>query len=277
MRVREAFARSETPAPADPDGSPRQAYRVGVVRRWDAAGVYREWSGRLGGAAVLWRRAGGAPGAVRRILPDGCLDLIWLGDELIVAGPDTRPHLFAGRPGASYVGLRFAPGAGPGVLGVPAHTLRDARPRLSDLWPVGTVNELTDRLAAADPGEAGAILEGAAAPRLAAAPPPPALTRVARLIRDGAGVSGTAAAIGLSERQLHRRCLDGFGYGPKTLGRILRLRRALTLARSGTPFGAVAAEAGYADQAHLSREVRTLTGVPLSTLLHPLPASPGIP
>ncbi|WP_461029927.1 helix-turn-helix domain-containing protein, partial [Streptomyces sparsus] len=69
------------------------------------------------------------------------------------------------------------------------------------------------------------------------------------------------------ERQLHRRAVRAFGYGPKTLARVLRLERALTLARAGLPFARVAADAGYADQAHLAREVKALAGVPLTTLL----------
>ncbi|MGW5695942.1 helix-turn-helix domain-containing protein, partial [Streptomyces asiaticus] len=69
------------------------------------------------------------------------------------------------------------------------------------------------------------------------------------------------------ERQLHRRSLAAFGYGPKTLGRVLRLNRALDLARTGLPFAEVAATAGYADQAHLARDVRALAGVPLGRLL----------
>jgi AraC-like DNA-binding protein len=66
---------------------------------------------------------------------------------------------------------------------------------------------------------------------------------------------------------LHRRSLAAFGYGPKLLGRILRLNRALDLARAGTPYATVAAQAGYADQAHLSRDVKQLAGVPLRVLL----------
>ena len=52
----------------------------------------------------------------------------------------------------------------------------------------------------------------------------------------------------------------------KTLARVLRLRRALALARAGTPFATVAVRAGYADQAHLARDVKALTGVPLGVL-----------
>jgi AraC-like DNA-binding protein len=39
-------------------------------------------------------------------------------------------------------------------------------------------------------------------------------------------------ATDLSERQIHRRCLAAFGYGPAVLARIRRLQRALQLARS---------------------------------------------
>ncbi|OMI40139.1 AraC family transcription regulator [Streptomyces sparsogenes DSM 40356] len=66
---------------------------------------------------------------------------------------------------------------------------------------------------------------------------------------------------------MHRRSLAAFGYGPKTLARVLRLNRALDAARAGTAFAEVAALAGYADQAHLAREVKALTGVPLGRLL----------
>ncbi|GIJ28456.1 hypothetical protein Vqi01_36180 [Micromonospora qiuiae] len=76
-----------------------------------------------------------------------------------------------------------------------------------------------------------------------------------------------AVRCGLSSRQLQRRCNTAFGYGPKTLHRILRLQRALALARSGQSLATVAAEAGYADQAHLAREVRAMAAVPLSALL----------
>ena len=64
------------------------------------------------------------------------------------------------------------------------------------------------------------------------------------------------------------------GYGPKTLARILRMRRALDLARAGAPLAEVAVRSGYADQAHLTREVRDLAGVPPTRLLAPAPGRP---
>jgi transcriptional regulator GlxA family with amidase domain len=80
-------------------------------------------------------------------------------------------------------------------------------------------------------------------------------------------VVAVARAAGLSERQLLRRCQLALGYGPKTLARIVRFRAALALARSGTPFADLAAATGYADQAHLARDVRALAGQPLRVLL----------
>jgi len=199
-----------------------------------------------------------------RILPDGCLDLIWAGDRLIVAGPDTAAHVASRTPGASYWGVRFAPGTGPGVLGVPAHALRDQRVDLADLWPAAVVRRLSEEVAAsADPG---AGLERVALRRLRGGADP-VMPHIACHLAAGVSVAAVSARSGWSERQLLRRCLDAFGYGPKTLARILRFQSALALARSGMPFAAVAATTGYADQGHLSRDVKALSGVPLTRLV----------
>ncbi|TDD69986.1 helix-turn-helix domain-containing protein [Actinomadura rubrisoli] len=73
--------------------------------------------------------------------------------------------------------------------------------------------------------------------------------------------------LGLGERQLRRRSLAAFGYGPKMLQRVLRFQRALGMARAGVGLADVAYAAGYADQAHLAHEVRDLAGEPLRDLL----------
>jgi hypothetical protein len=94
--------------------------------------VYVERPSRLPGAVVWSTRAG----STSAIVPDGCMDVICYGDRLLVAGPDTRPHtespgeLAAGTP---VVGVRFAPGIGPTVLGVPAAELRDRRVWLDEV------------------------------------------------------------------------------------------------------------------------------------------------
>jgi AraC-like DNA-binding protein len=227
--------------------------------------MYRERASQVPGA-VLWTVSTPTPGAVQRVLPDGCLDLMWVDGELLVAGPDTQAFLGASPSAECYTaGLRFATGTGPTVLGVPGHELRDQRVPLADLWPAAQVRRLTEQVhEATDPGIA---LEEIAAGRLRqAGPPDPAISEIVERLRANAPVRAVAEAVGLGERQLHRRSLVAFGYGPKTLVRILRMNRALAMARGGAPFATVAAVTGYADQAHLSREVKALAGVPLTEL-----------
>jgi AraC-like DNA-binding protein len=69
-----------------------------------------------------------------------------------------------------------------------------------------------------------------------------------------------ARQAGMSERQFRRRCLEESGLAPKQLCRVLRFRRACALGERGLPWGLIAAEAGYFDQAHLIRDFREFTG-----------------
>jgi transcriptional regulator GlxA family with amidase domain len=161
--------------------------------------------------------------------------------------------------------VRFAPGTGPTVFGVPASELRDQRVPLDALWPESMVRDLTEQMAEAP--NRGVALESLAVDRVhQAGPPDPLLAEVVAELQAGRPVASLAPRVGLSERQLHRRCLAAFGYGPKALARILRLRRAQSLALDEVPFAQVAAIAGYADQPHLAREIKALTGVSLSRL-----------
>ncbi|GAB3161723.1 helix-turn-helix domain-containing protein [Microbispora hainanensis] len=237
--------------------------------------MYRERASRVPDAVLWWSTSPGSAVGERRVLPDGCMDVIWADGALLVAGPDTAAHVVTDRPGARYVGLRFGPGTGPMIFGVPAHELRDQRVPLADLWPGAEARRLTERAGEAAEvadaaGRLGAVLEEEAARRLGTAPrrvDAALVGAVVEGVRAGLPVARIAADTGVGERRLHRRCLDAFGYGPRTLGRILRMNRAVDLAREGTPPATVAAVTGYADQAHLSREVRSLTGVTLGALI----------
>ncbi|MER9841163.1 AraC family transcriptional regulator [Mesorhizobium australicum] len=60
---------------------------------------------------------------------------------------------------------------------------------------------------------------------------------------------------------------DATGIGPKTLSRIVRFNRALGLSRQqASGWADIAADCGYADQAHLAREFRDLAGETPTTL-----------
>ncbi|MET9611067.1 helix-turn-helix domain-containing protein [Streptomyces sp. NPDC006512] len=218
--------------------------------------MYEEAPSRAVPGAVVWRARG--TGSV--VVPDGCMDLLWAGGRLLVTGPDTGPHPAGEVPGDAFAGLRLPPGTAPALLGVPAHELRDRRVELAGLWPGAEVRRLTERIASY--GDPCAGLEELARTR-AARPPDPLAAEVTARLGAGQSVAGIAAAVGLGERQLRRRSLDAFGYGPRTLGRVLRFQRALALARRGLPQAQVAHAAGYADQAHLAREVRALAGTTL--------------
>ncbi|MFJ4340814.1 helix-turn-helix domain-containing protein [Streptomyces sp. NPDC088915] len=222
--------------------------------------MYEERPARLTGA-VLWTATTDPAAPARPVLPDGCMDLIWADGRLLVAGPDTRAHVPTDTA-ARYAGLRFAPGDAPRVLGVPARTLRDRLVPLEALWGGAEARRTGERIT--DAPDPAAALEEFVRLRAAGAPAPdPLLRAVVARLAAGRPVAETADAVGLGARQLHRRSLDAFGYGPKTLARILRLQRALALVRSGVPYAEAAVRAGCADQAHLSREVRTLTGTTL--------------
>lgn len=220
--------------------------------------MYVEWAAQLP-HVVAWRRTAPPGGSAQRVLPDGCLDLIWQDGSVFIAGPDTTAHVGLAPPGSRLFALRFAVGTGPGVLGVPADEFTDRRVPLDAVFPAVAVRRLAE---AADPI---AALEAFALRRWRR--PERAMVAVAAGARAGRPVAAVADECGLSPRHLRRRCQSTFGYGPKTLARILRMQRALALARAGRPFAEVSATAGYADQAHLSRDVRALAGVPLGELV----------
>jgi transcriptional regulator GlxA family with amidase domain len=76
-------------------------------------------------------------------------------------------------------------------------------------------------------------------------------------------VEEMARRYGLSDRQMRRRFAQAVGYGPKTLQRVLRMQRVLWLAHadaSAPPsLAQLALASGYADQAHMTRELAALT------------------
>ena len=157
---------------------------------------------------------------------------------------------------ATYVGLRLAGGLGPAVLGVSAAELRDRTPDLDELWRPAPARELSGRVGAAPAAALEQWLIGRAAECAVDPLGPPVQVMAAA----GVAVASMAERLGLSARQLHRRWLAVFGYGPRRLARVLRLARALAAARDAPGLAGEAADCGYADQAHLAREVRALTG-----------------
>lgn len=84
---------------------------------------------------------------------------------------------------------------------------------------------------------------------------------MANLLLGTQNISETASRHGISVRQLERRFARNFGLSPKEWLRIKRFEGSLVkLADDKESLANVAADAGYADQSHMTRDYRRTTG-----------------
>jgi len=218
-------------------------------------------------AAVWIHELPANPAGPIAVASDGTVDLQWVNGDFRVAGPDTEAAIEDLPSGTRIIGFRFRPGAAAAWLGTAVSNLTDRRVALESLWGprarhaansvpyepdlerlVHYLEIIVGRMA---PAFEGGDRKMRTAYHLTAGGPPPGAPLVPWLGR----------ALGMTERTLRRRFDQVFGYGPKTLDRILRYQRYLRLAGSSRDSTArLALQAGYADQAHLNRESRRLTG-----------------
>lgn len=225
---------------------------------------------------VYWiNQPGGA--AHVSVLPDGCIDLVFRGGteggRLFASALIERP-LPINTTSAWFVGVRFRPAMARAVLEIDPIDCRD-RDVPAQLIDAG-LGALEERLMdCASPDEALAVLKHAADARVAqrdgAGAPRRVQEAVAALARGGE-VHRVARAMGLSERSLHRELVRWSGLAPKPLARILRMQRCLAALRAGrTPLAPLALSLGYADQAHMTRELKTLAGITPRQVLRAMP------
>ncbi|WP_338000425.1 helix-turn-helix domain-containing protein [Chelativorans sp. YIM 93263] len=204
------------------------------------------------------------------VVPDGCIDLIWRGERLSVVGPD----LTAARPvlqrGDTVLGLRFEPGAAASWLGLSIAEIVGKEIELQDVW-----GQKAHRIAESmeEAGDAQQRLVRLQKHLAGTAPSIDGVSKHGRAIfgflqknatrQSDRGIRQLAVALGTSERSLRRQTHEIFGYGPKTLHRILRLQASITsVRRSNAPqLADIAYENGYTDQAHLNREIQSLCGM----------------
>jgi hypothetical protein len=83
----------------------------------------------------------------QQIVPDACVDLIWAGRRLTVAGPDTRARVVTLESGSRVVGARLRPGTAGAVLGLPASELRDVSPDATEVLGRDVTAALFEELA----------------------------------------------------------------------------------------------------------------------------------
>jgi AraC-like DNA-binding protein len=216
---------------------------------------------------TVWIQRTGSRPYPQRDLPTGGVELHCpVGGVPRLIGPLTRAHLQVIPPRTTIVGVRFMPGAGTPLLGVPADELVDCA---VDLWgPAADAIGTAVADAVSPPAALLGVQRCLAGQELR--PDPVVAELVRRLMPwERTGIASLADELALSESQLRRRCLTATGVGPKALQRTLRFQGYLALAQAGFGSGLsdLAAETGYADHAHLTRECVRLTGVTPRELL----------
>src|SRR5271155_3749041 len=217
----------------------------------------------------IHRTAGREPD--HRVLPDGCMDILFerapnkVGvAALRIIGAMTRAQSWVVPPGHVTFGARFCPGMAARALGVPAAEIVDGIVTAEDAWGAAASRRLREQLDESDsPQEWIALVEKS----LGEPPPPdPVESSLAWLVpnRGQGPMDELASAAGLSARQFRRVCLERTGLTPKHLARILRFHHAAQRARPArdADWATIALDCGYYDQAHLINEFREFSGLP---------------
>jgi len=224
----------------------------GVLNEGD---IYREWA-----PPAAWRRAVACcweqrvvAGRVQRVVPDGRADLlIHPSGATEVVGVADEVAL-AELPAGTWIrGIRIRSEAVGAAFGIPASEFTNLTVAGEDLFGARSAHRL------ADP---------AARHRWLASVEPAPRTAVALRLLGSCSVEATADQLGITIRQLRRVVGADAGLSPKRYQRVVRFQRFIAAAERGRRLAAAAAEAGYADQAHLGRDVRALAGTTPARLL----------
>jgi AraC-like DNA-binding protein len=228
---------------------------------------------------TLWARQGlAAPTPHEHVLPNGMMHVVLrLSPEPIVifdgGSPRDLGHSVIGGARSTYylkdvsapstaVGAQLHPGAASLLFGMPADELAERHTALEDVWGA-EARRLRDYIGEACTLEARLDrFEAALAARL------PRVRGVHPAIADAlARVASTPIAelvgqSGMSHRSFIALFRATVGLAPKTFARIVRFQRAAArLATERVSLADTAFDAGYADQAHLTREFGEIAGV----------------
>lgn len=225
------------------------------------------------------------PGAedVYRVLPDGCLDIVFnFGDSWVRRGPRagqvdrsrssvvgtmTRPLLAQSGRQADFLGVRFRPGKVRAFLKAPAGEITDDSVELADVWG-HRGRELEGRLfETPETRQRLHLLEEELRRRLANGGRQDARVDAAveTVLRRRGAVStrDLSAACELTRQHLARLFEEYVGISPKHFCRVVRFQELLRrLGEQEQPgWASLAADLGYYDQAHLIADFKQFTGL----------------
>ncbi len=180
-----------------------------------------------------------------------------------VGGLCTKPVVIRSEGDAHCIQIDFTPLGARLFFGMPMSELTERIVAADDLGDRG-IGELADRLAATpDWAARHRMAEAFVAARLRGAGlPSPVAAAYAAIIDTGGRipVARLAERLDWSRKHLADRFHDAIGLTPKTVARIARFTRASAAAAGGAGWADIAAECGYADQAHMVREFVAFSG-----------------
>lgn len=184
-----------------------------------------------------------------------------------VYGPTTRVSNQVLEGSGRVLGVMYRPAGFRPFLGRPMSSVVDGLLDLAAVFDAAA--DLADAVAyASDPAAMAAAADRFLCERVPSGPQPAESTAaiVERIAADPAvvRVEDLAAEEGISVRQLQRRFTDHVGISPKAVIRRYRLYEAAERARKGADvaWSALAAELGFSDQSHLTREFTAMIGAP---------------
>ncbi|AEH10797.1 MULTISPECIES: helix-turn-helix domain-containing protein [Protofrankia] len=201
-----------------------------------------------------WHRRGSVPqGANATVLPDACADVVvdQFGAAVLV-GPTMAPHRLELEPSVVLRGLRLQPWAIPLLFRTTANELRDQVLSLGDLLGSRLARQVTHDVWRGRVPSCWRTVDTT----------PWQMNLVKSLLHASGGViEHTGRSLGVSEREARRTARRLTGLSPRDLAQVGRLHRLLPLIdHSDHPLAVVAVDAGFTDQAHMTRVLKLLTG-----------------
>jgi AraC-like DNA-binding protein len=205
-----------------------------------------------------------------RTFPDACtgISVVVNGSaapQCFLIGPRLAPVEGMPTIGRSLFGVRLKPGVAFLVTGVPAHTFVETRRLLSEILPAES-RLFAQRLASATRlDDYFDALEALLVARIAGRAIHAHVKKALALIEESGGqmrIAEVARRCQISTHQLAHTLHTWVGLSPKTLARITRFQRFLEQVESNPSESSAsrAADLGYFDQAHFTREVAQFFG-----------------
>ncbi len=201
------------------------------------------------------------------VLPDGCIDLFFesRAATLDIVGTMTRTLWVHECGPTQLVGARFKAGGAVPFLRDRADLLTDNVAESETVFGRAGA-ELKERLLECrNLEERVRLLERFLRRRLAAdlsAVDSRIAWATSKLLDDpGSRIEGLARELGMSRQYIRRLFLQHAGLSPKAFGRVARLGRLVKSLRSSVSLADAALVSGYADQAHMTHEFRSMVGI----------------